>query len=274
MVVLSVLGTSAMMYLAPGYFSDSREMDASHAAVTRADLDQRRATEGSLPALLRREAVGWLHGDLGQSRQFGTPVAELVHERALVSLKLLAASVLTGWTLALAIAVPCSLYRAPAADLALAGLTAILLALPVGVLATLCLVGSFGGPVLVLSLAVAVRDFKLLQRMLQSAWGAPHILQARAQGCSSRQILHTHIALHLQRELLSMGVLSFTLALSALVPVEVVFDVSGLGQLAWAAATNRDLPVLVAVTSLMATCVGLASMCVSPSRLMGDAQCA
>jgi len=43
--------------------------------------------------------------------------------------------------------------------------------------------------------------------------------------------------------------------------VEVVFNIPGIGQLAWNAALNRDLPVLLAVTILMSlsvTCAGLA----------------
>ena len=50
------------------------------------------------------------------------------------------------------------------------------------------------------------------------------------------------------------------LALSALVPVEVVFSIPGLGQLAWNAAMNRDLPVLLAVTMIMAVAVTFAGM--------------
>jgi peptide/nickel transport system permease protein len=54
--------------------------------------------------------------------------------------------------------------------------------------------------------------------------------------------------------------LSLVTALSALVPVEVLFDVPGLGQLAWNAAMNRDLPVLLAVTLLMALAVTSSGM--------------
>jgi peptide/nickel transport system permease protein len=42
------------------------------------------------------------------------------------------------------------------------------------------------------------------------------------------------------------------MALSALVPVEVQFAVPGIGQSAWNAALNRDMPVLLAVSMIMA----------------------
>ena len=73
---------------------------------------------------------------------------------------------------------------------------------------------------------------------------------------------------------MAIGMMSLVLALSALVPVEVVFDVPGLGQLAWSAATNRDLPVLVAVTALLAGCIGFASLIAEPDRAAEAAQCA
>jgi ABC-type dipeptide/oligopeptide/nickel transport system permease component len=40
-----------------------------------------------------------------------------------------------------------------------------------------------------------------------------------------------------------------------MVPVEVIFSTPGIGQLAWNAAMNRDLPVLLAVTVMMAIAV-------------------
>ena len=67
--------------------------------------------------------------------------------------------------------------------------------------------------------------------------------------------------------------MSAVVALSALVPVEVVFDVPGLGQLAWSAAMNRDLPVLVAMTALMAVCVGAVGLFLTQEALDGSALC-
>jgi peptide/nickel transport system permease protein len=62
----------------------------------------------------------------------------------------------------------------------------------------------------------------------------------------------------------ALASLSLVTALSALVPVEVLFNVPGLGQLAWNAALNRDLPVLLAVTLTMAIAVTCSGM--SPIR--------
>ncbi len=274
LIVLAVLGTSLSMYYAPGYFSDAREMDALHAGSARSDMQLLHAEQSSVASLLKDELKRWSHGDLGQSRQFGIPVSALIRERFASSFSLLLTAVVTGWSAALFVAIPLSMRRQYRADVAVAAITAILLAIPVGALATICLVANVNGPALVLALVICVRDFKVLHRTLKGVWGAPHLLYARAQGLSTSQILLAHILPSVRRELLSMGVMSFTLALSALVPVEVVFDRPGIGQLAWSAAVNRDLPVLTAVTALIASCVGTASFFVEPTQSVESSPCA
>jgi peptide/nickel transport system permease protein len=86
------------------------------------------------------------------------------------------------------------------------------------------------------------------------------VLQARAQGIRMRRVLLAHILPAAAPQLSALVSLSIVTALSALVPVEVIFNVPGLGQLAWNAAMNRDLPVLLAATMIMALAVTFAGM--------------
>ena len=274
LVLLAVLMTSVLMYCAPGYFADAREMDATHAESARADLMRLHDQQSSVLSLLGNEIKGWSRGDLRQSRQFNVAVSSLLRERALTSGKLLLLSVVAGWSLALLVAVPCSLSRGMQSDALVALTTAVLLAVPVGALATVCLLANIQGPVLVLAVMIAVRDFKVLYRGLRSTWQAPYLLFAKASGLGTSRVLVAHVLPTLRRELLSLGVMSFTLALSALVPVEVVFDRPGLGQLAWTAAMNRDLPVLVAVTALVAASVGVAGLLLGGAHASESAPCA
>jgi hypothetical protein len=51
-----------------------------------------------------------------------------------------------------------------------------LLAVPTAALATLCLLAGGGGPVLVMALLLAARDFKFLHSMLRKAWNEPHLM--------------------------------------------------------------------------------------------------
>jgi len=253
LVLLVMVGSTLLVRMAPGYLSDAREMDARYGDIARAELAQEGAQSRSLTQMLAREMRGWLRGDEGVSRQFGVPVGELIRPRLAVTGALLLRSLLLGWVLALSAALLAAtrrqsgmVWQAPAT---------LLLAIPAAVMATLCLLVGGGGPVLVMAMAIAARDFKFLYRMLRQAWLQPYLLQARAQGIRMRRLLAVHIAPVIATQLAALAGLSMVTALSALVPVEVLFDVPGLGQLAWNAAMNRDLPVLLAATLLMALAV-------------------
>lgn len=259
-VLLVMVGSTLLVRFAPGYLSDAREMDARYADVARAELSAEAVRSHSLKQMLAAEMSGWMHGNGGVSRQFGVPVSELIGPRLAVTGRLLLRGIALAWALALSGALlasagrrPWLLWQAPAA---------MLLAVPAAALATLCLLINCGGPVLVLALLLAARDFKFLHRALRKAWLDPHILQARAQGVRTVDLLRAHMAPALAPQLGALASLSMVSALSALVPVEVLFNVPGLGELAWNAAMNRDLPVLLAVTMIMAvavTCAGIGS---------------
>ena len=272
LILLSLLATTVLMRFAPGYFADSNEMDPQHAAIAREQLQAQHQQESSLPILVKAQLGQWLHGDLGRSRHFGIPVSELMRDRIQSTGRLLIESVLCGWVLALVVAVPVSMRRGRSGEMLIAAPSALLLAIPVGALAMLCLIFDRGGPVLVLSAMIAARDFKLVYRLLRHTTQAPVLLFARAHGMRTLRIAQVHLLPMLLSEFFALAMSSFVLALSACVPVEVIFDAPGIGQLAWSAAMNRDLPVLLAVTLLMAGCVGVAAMLNDlPSRV--EASC-
>ncbi len=260
LALLAALGAAVLIRFSPGYFTETREMDAVHAEGARSAVAVLEADQSSLPTLFSTQLRRWMHGDLGRSRHYDVPVAGLLRERAGVSAKLLARGVLAGWLTALTLALPLSARRSSRGELLIAGATAALLSVPVGVLATLALISNTGGPALTLSALIAVRDFKLLYRLLDTARQAPHLLHARAQGISGTRAAWVHLFPVFCREVSALGVMSLVVALSALVPLEVIFDLPGIGQLAWSAAMNRDLPVLVAVTASLAACIGVAGL--------------
>ena len=260
LALLAMICTIVLVRLAPGYFTDEHELDPQHASLAHEQVSKREAQEGSVSAAVLSGMRAWLRGDLGRSRHFHVPVAQLVRERIRTTGRLLLVSVVCGWVGALSLALPLSALRTRAGQAVVALPVAILLATPVAALACVCLVADFGGPVLVLSLLIGARDFQLVHRVFRHVLRAPHFLYARAQGVPTVRLLRAHLLPVLGPELLSLAMTSFVLALSAAVPVEVIFDLPGLGQLAWNAAMNRDLPVLLAVTLLMAGCVGVASL--------------
>ena len=266
LVLLAALGTILLVRFAPGYFTDSREMDSQYADTARAALQRQERQQYKISELARSLLGGWLQGDFGRSRQYDVPVADLIKPRLQVTGKLLLFGVGCGWLIAFALALPLSARRSNQGEVFIAAPTAILLSIPIGAMATACMVAEKGGAITVLATVIAVRDFKLVYRLLREAGRAPGLLFARAQGTSPFRIACIHLIPPLSGKLLALALLSFVTALSAIVPLEVIFDVPGLGHLAWSAATNRDLPVLLDVTLLMAAAVGIASMISEPAH--------
>jgi len=259
-------GTILLVHSAPGYFSDTREMDAKYAATARAELQTEDPQQQSLRWIAVHEVDGWLHGDFGLSRQYEVPVAELIRPRIQVSAWLLTRGILYGWLLAFCAALPISAMRRGGYLLGLP--FTLLLATPVAALATACILADTGGPVLVLSLLIAAREFKFLRSMLEGMWSSPHVLQSRAQGLPLEAMIRLHILPNVAPQLYALATLSIVTALGALVPIEVLFNVPGVGQLAWSAVMNRDLPVLVAVSLLMACAIGIAGMLSSQKQTL------
>jgi len=251
-------GTILLVRFAPGYFADSREMDAKYAEAARLEIQAENSQQQSLSLIAIREVKGWIKGDFGESRQYHVPVAELIGARIRVSALLLAEGILYGWLIAICAALPVSSLRKGGL---LFGLPfTILLAIPAAAMATACILAETGGPVLVLSLLISARDFKFLRSLLEGEWRSPHLLQGRAQGLSPLALVRMHILPSVVPQLRALATLSIVTALGALVPIEVIFTVPGVGQLAWSAVMNRDLPVLVAVSLLMASVVGFAGL--------------
>lgn len=261
-VVLVMIGSTVLVRYAPGYLSDGREMDARYAHAVRAELSEEAARSHSVTQMLLTEITGMARGSAGISRQFDVPVLELIRPRLAVTGDLLLRSLFDGWALALCASLiasagkrPSLLWQAPAS---------LLLAVPTAAMATLCLLAGKGGPVLVMALLIAARDFKFLHRLLRKGWLQPHLLHARAQGIRPHRLLVAHLLPAFVPEFAALASLSIVTALSALVPVEVLFNVPGLGELAWNAALNRDLPVLMAVTLTMAVAVACSG--IAPSQ--------
>ena len=265
LVLLVAIGTIVLMRSAPGYFSDVREMDAQHERTVQAASQAEQARESSVEAMAYSSIRGWIHGDLGRSRQFDVPVVDLVLPRLRLSASLLVHGIFYGWLASICTVLPISALRRGRIVLGLP--FSLMLAVPTGVMATFCLITGKGGPLLVLVLLLASRDFKFLQRALEVSWKAPHVLSARAQGLTLTQLLWVHVLPNLRPQILALAKLSLITALGILVPVEVIFDQAGLGQLAWNAAMNRDAPVLLASTMVVTILVALASAFTSSPKL-------
>lgn len=248
----AILGTIFLVQRAPGYYSDVRELDPTGGASIRESLEQARSRDiGLLPVALQ-----WLkhaaRGDFGRSRQFDVPVAVLLKERARISVLLLSSGTLLGWSGACCLGMLTAGVRKHGLETLVLVPSSWLLVLPVGALATLCFLMDSGGPILVIAMLIGARELQFFCRLLHATLDSSHFLYLRAAGIRQSRILWSCALPQLAPQLASLLLRSLLIAIAMLVPIEVVFDVPGLGQLAWSATMNRDLPVLMAATLVFA----------------------
>lgn len=260
LLLLTTFGTVVLMRAAPGYFADEREMDTQYSTEAPNAIAFQQQHDVSAVRTWARLMTGVMRGDFGVSKQYQIPVAELIGPRLRTSAKLVLTALVSGWLCALACALPYTDLGAAGVHRWMHGMSTVLLAVPVSVMAIFCLQSTWGGPGSVLFALVMVRDFRFFSRVLRKQSTAPHLLYARAYGASASRVVFCHVLRPLRRELVAILTMSFVTVLNACIPVEVIFGVPGMGQLAWGAAMNRDLPVLLAVTLLMALSIGLSAL--------------
>jgi peptide/nickel transport system permease protein len=273
LLLLLVEGATVFLVrLAPGYFSNPELLDPRLSTMAAARAAELRAASGN-PIL---ESLGLdlnlLRGKLGTSRYYQIPVSELLQPRWPVTLRLLGGGLGLAWLAASIALIPSFLKRRasqnPAERLLLIAAT-LLIAVPSGAMAALSVASGYGTPALVLAAFTAPRVWRFLSVMLGAHLDADHILFARAGGLKLGRILLGHVLPGAMPEILALIGTSLVLALSALVPIEVLFDVPGIAQLAFTSALNRDIPVIAATTLVAAGAVAAAAIlgdCFSESR--------
>jgi peptide/nickel transport system permease protein len=117
-------------------------------------------------------------------------------------------------------------------------------------------------------LIVFPRLFQFTHNLLARSALMPHVLTARAKGVGELRIIFLHVLPVTASQLFALAGVSVCLALGACIPVEVLCDLPGIGQLAWKAALSRDLPLLVNLTMLVTLVTLIAS---AGSDLLSDA---
>jgi len=93
--------------------------------------------------------------------------------------------------------------------------------------------------------------YQYARNLLGRSAALPHVLTARAKGLGPVRILLWHILPVAARPLFALAGVTVSLAFAAAIPVEVLCDLPGIGQLAWKAALSRDLALLVNLTMIV-----------------------
>ena len=241
---------ATLVRLAPGFGVDEQELDTRLNHESMQALRQSRASDGSLAGHYVRYLGRLLRGDLGTSRSLQQPVRRLLAERFPETLKSVALGLALGWTLGLSLAIAGVISRNWCVDLLTSLLAGMLLCLPAAVLALLFVIAQVPGR-LALGLIVFPKVFRYARNLLERSCSLPHVLTARAKGLGGFRVFVWHILPVAAPQLLALAGVSVSLAFTASIPVEVLCDMPGIGQLAWKAALGRDLELLVNLTMIV-----------------------
>src|SRR5580698_1764498 len=254
-VLLGGLLGATLVRLGPGFGVDERELDSRLSAASQQAIRVERAKENNIALFYVRYLTGFVRGDFGFSRSLNRPVAELLKERLPLTLASLGFGVLAGASLGLALALLTVWWRAPVADLVPGLLSGLCLAAPAAVIGLVLLwMGPWIGAAARWAIALVVfpHVFRYAKNQLIATSQSPHVVAAEAKGLSSWRVLWAHVFTPAAPQLAALAGISVSLAFGASIPIEVICDSPGVGQLAWRAAMDRDLPLLVTITVLVA----------------------
>lgn len=250
LMLLASFAGALLMRMAPGFSSDDQEINSGLSAQSIQAIRQAHLADANIPRFYAHYLAALVKGDLGTSRSLNQPVRELLRERLPVTLSNLAFALAVGWLLGLALAVTAQLSRWRAFNFLANGLSGTLISTPAAALALVFLLLRWP-PALAAALLIFPKVFRYTENLLQQSSEMPHVLTARAKGAGPLRVLAWHVAPIALPQLIALIGVSLSIGIGVLLPIEVVSDVAGIGQLAWQAAQARDLPLLVNLTMIV-----------------------
>ena len=247
---------------------------------TLAALRDQLGLNGPAPLRYLHWVAGMLHGDFGTSYTYKTPVAQLIVQRAQVSVPLTLFAMALSTLIALPAGMLAASRRGRAPDVAVMGVTQLGIAVPNFWFAMLLVVvfavhlhwvsaGGFPGwdqgfwvnmkALTLPAVALALPQASILTRVMRSALiealHQDYLRTARAKGLSRGQAIRRHALRNALIPVLTILGLQFSFLLAGAIIIESVFYLPGLGQLIFKAITQRDLIVVQSVVMLLVAAV-------------------
>ena len=275
-VLLGGLAAATLVRYAPGFGVDEREFDArfSEESKRRMRAESQGPAEGILLYYVHYLARA-AHGDLGFSSGFRRPAGELIAERFPQTARAAGAGLAAGWALGMLLALAAVAIARPGFDVLAGAWTAFFLCLPSSVVAlAFVIAGRTDGRSAaagVIALVIFPRVFRYARAILGKVAAAPHVLMARARGVGRLGVILNHVLRPAAPSVLALLGVSVSVAFGAAIPIEVICDSPGLGQLAWQAALKRDLPLLIDITLVVTVLAGISGLAAEAARPPGAA---
>ncbi|WP_028745560.1 ABC transporter permease [Rhizobium mesoamericanum] len=239
--------------------------------------------------------AGLIRGDLGQSYTYGVPVAGLILDRLAVTLPLALMAIAISIAVALPLGALAAAHRDRLPDAMASVFSQIGIAVPGFWVALLLIMlfstalgwmpaGGFPGwdagiwralrALVMPAIALALPQAAVLTRVARSAvletLHEDFIRTAVAKGLSKRRVLWRHSVPNALVPVLTILGLQFTFLVAGAVLVENVFNLPGLGRLAYQALSQRDIIVMQDVVLFFAALVVVMNFIVDLSYLAID----
>jgi peptide/nickel transport system permease protein len=245
----------------------------------RAELRRQLGLDRSLLVQYARFLGDVLVGDLGESYRFKQPALGVVLERFPATLLLAGSSLLLSLLFALPLGILAAVYRNSWIDTLATGISLIGQAMPVywlGLLGILLfavhwqILPSMGGgsfaalvlPATTLAFYSMARIMRLTRSAMLDVLHQDYIRMARAKGLSEPVVLIKHALRNAAIPIVTIIGLQFGGLLGGAVITESVFAWPGVGRLAVNAVSQRDFPVVQAVTLVIALAFSLINLAV------------
>lgn len=284
---LILLGVAAitffLLYALP---ADPARMIAGRSATpqTVANIRRELGLDQPLLAQFLHYLNGLLHGDLGRSYAQKTQVMTLILARLPATITLMAAGIFVEVLLGLTLGVIAALDRGGPTDRLVMASAFVGVSAPQFVVALLLLYlfaatlgwfpmsgyGSFSNivlPAMTLGLLGAGWYARMVRSAMIDVLNQDFIRTARAKGLSGRRIILRHALPNAILPIIAMIGIDIGQFMGGVVVVEAVFGWPGIGQLAWQAIQQVDIPIIMGVTltSALAIIIGnLAADLIAP----------
>ncbi len=241
--------------------------DASTESIAR--IEHQLGLDRPLPVQFLDWADRALHGDFGESFLFHESVAQLINEHLPVTLTLGLLAIAIAIVVALPLGIAAALNEGTAIDVAIGMLTLAGQAIPSFWLGLMLIiwfgvdlgwlpisgVDDWTGyilPAVVLAFVAIPAMLRLTRGGMVDALRADYIRTARAKGLSRASIVLKHALRNAAMPIVAVSAVQLGFILGGSVVTEVVFNVRGVGYLAWELIQKGDFPVIQAVVLLFA----------------------
>ncbi|MDP1808452.1 MAG: ABC transporter permease [Actinomycetota bacterium] len=247
------------------------------------NLQGRMGTKASLVGQYANYLLALSRGDLGRSYRTQRPVVAIIGETLPNSLALAALALSIEMLIGVPAGALAAIKRGSLFDRGSMVASTLLAATPVfalGLLFQLVLgvrlkwlpvtgAGSFSSylmPALVMALIAAAYLVRVVRSSLLDVLAKDYITAARANGLSERRVLLVHGLKNALAPIIAVAGVHFGFLIGSAVATEVVFNWPGIGRQLFAAVMERDRPVVIGVTLVMATIFLLVNLIVDISQ--------